>query len=257
MVEIPTEIISLSDQYELSADELVFFKAQTKIQDDEELKNHIVAVRDKAFKIYPYPCIKRLGLRLIRQSAEYRRILQLAKERKDAILLDVGCCFGNDLRKAVADGWPVENVIGFDLRKEFWNFGHDLFLDTPETFPAGFVAGDIFDPSMIVPRSPFYMPDLPLLTAHAPPELRSLTSLTPLQGRASAIFLFNGMRNLESAPSSKAFCHSPESWKELWDGIVFEKGTVSVETGVKLLDRGPGRGIQDKTVWMSWGVTRL
>ncbi|KAF8732671.1 hypothetical protein AX14_004106 [Amanita brunnescens Koide BX004] len=235
-------------------------------------------------------------LRLIRQSAEYRRILQLAKERKDAILLDVGCCFGNDLRKAVADGWPVENVIGFDLRKEFWNFGHDLFLDTPETFPAGFVAGDIFDPSMIVPRSPFYMPDLPLLTAHAPPELRSLTSLTPLQGRASAIFLcaffhlfdeakqlqlarqlaslisplpgsvifgahitmlVNGMRNLESAPSSKAFCHSPESWKELWDGIVFEKGTVSVETGVKLLDRGPGRGIQDKTVWMSWGVTRL
>ena len=31
-------------------------------------------------------------LRLIRQSAEYQRILQLAKELKDAILLDVGCC---------------------------------------------------------------------------------------------------------------------------------------------------------------------
>jgi hypothetical protein len=71
MVEIPTEIISLSDQYELIADELVFFKAQTKIQDDEELKNHIVVVRDKAFKIYPYPCIKRLGYGMTLKPDDY------------------------------------------------------------------------------------------------------------------------------------------------------------------------------------------
>ena len=132
------------------------------------------------------------------------------------------------------------------------------------------------------------------MTAHAPPELRSLTSLTPLQGRVSAIFasaflhlfdeakqlqiarqlasllsplpgsiifgahvskLVNGMRDLHSGPG-QAFCHSPESWKELWDGIVFEKGTVSVETGVRLIDMGPSKGISD-TVWMSWSVTRL
>jgi hypothetical protein len=43
----------------------------------------------------------------------------------------------------------------------------------------------------------------------------------------------------------------------LWDEIVFEKGTVSVEVGAKLLDRGPGKGTDDKFIWMSWSVTRL
>ena len=61
MVETPTTIINLSEEYELTVDELAFFKAQTKIQDDEELKSHIVAVQAKALKVFPYPCIKRLG----------------------------------------------------------------------------------------------------------------------------------------------------------------------------------------------------
>ena len=126
--------------------------------------------------------------------------------------------------------------------------------------------------------------------------LRSLTSVTPLQGRASAIFacaffhlfeeekqlqvarrlasllsplpgsvifgahgstLVSGVRESGRFPGLKAFCHSPESWKVLWDEIVFEKGTVSVEVGAKLLDRGPGKGTDDKFIWMSWSVTRL
>jgi len=29
------------------------------------------------------------------------------------------------------------------------------------------------------------------------------------------------------------FCHSPDSWTELWDGGVFEKWTVRVEATVK------------------------
>ena len=61
--------------------------------------------------------------------------------------------------------------------------------------------------------------------------------------------LVNGMRG--TSLGFEVFCHSPESWKELWDGIVFEKGTVSVEVGVKLVD-----GV-DKLVWMSWSITRL
>ena len=61
MAEKPTETIDLSDEYELNADEFAFFKAQTKIHDDEELKNHIAAIRTKAYTFYPYPCIKRLG----------------------------------------------------------------------------------------------------------------------------------------------------------------------------------------------------
>jgi hypothetical protein len=61
MVEIPTEIIYLSDEYEIDADVLAFFKAQTNIQDDEELKGHMAAIQAKAYQVFPYPCIKTMG----------------------------------------------------------------------------------------------------------------------------------------------------------------------------------------------------
>ena len=61
MVEKSTKTIVLSGEHELDADELAFYKAQTKIQDDEEVKNHIAAVQAKALKVFPYNSIKRLG----------------------------------------------------------------------------------------------------------------------------------------------------------------------------------------------------
>jgi len=48
------------------------------------------------------------------------------------------------------------------------------------------------------------------------------------------------------------FCHSSNSWNELWDGEIFEKGTVKVETEVFPVDRGG-----EIAHWMKWSITRL
>jgi hypothetical protein len=69
--------------------------------------------------------------------------------------------------------------------------------------------------------------------------------------------MVSGVKEWFPGLNLKGFCHSPESWKELWDEIVFEKGTVSVEVGAKLIDRGPGKRTDDGIIWMSWSVTRL
>ncbi|KAF8337271.1 hypothetical protein F5887DRAFT_984699 [Amanita rubescens] len=281
----------LEETLSLTEDELAFFKAQTGIDDDEKLKDHIVAVQAKAHNVYPYPCIRRFMFTKFRASGvpAYPRVLELAKERKDAILLDVGCCFGCDLRKAVADGWPVENVMGFELRQAFWDYGHELFRSTPETCPAAFIAGDIFDSTVLPPHAPFYASNPPL---DPRPDLKSLTSLGPLQGHVSAIcassffHLFDeaGQRDIAQKFASlisplpgstifganrgalvkgtrltspnvvqrHVFCHSPDSWNELWDGEIFEKGTVRVETELIPVNRGG-----DIAHWMRWSVTRL
>jgi len=45
-------------------------------------------------QVYPYPCIR--GFRFTRLKIArmplYPRVLELAKDRQDAIFLDIGCC---------------------------------------------------------------------------------------------------------------------------------------------------------------------
>jgi hypothetical protein len=58
--------------------------------------------------------------------------------------LDLGCCFGQDLRKVAHDGAVQENLYGSDLRAEFFEMGYPLFLDK-DTLKSKFIAADITD----------------------------------------------------------------------------------------------------------------
>ena len=54
------------------------------------------------------------------------------------------------------------------------------------------------------------------------------------------------------------FCHSPDSWRELWDGIIFRKGTVRVDTQLIEVERADLGGNTTARHWaMLWSVTRL
>jgi hypothetical protein len=97
--------------YSLDSEARAFFKAQTRIDDDEDLKRHILAVQKKAYKIFPYPCIHSFGftwyvlllasscmtpyfetIRLgITWLPAYERVRKLYKERLGAIFVDIGC----------------------------------------------------------------------------------------------------------------------------------------------------------------------
>ncbi|KAF5327732.1 hypothetical protein D9619_004536 [Psilocybe cf. subviscida] len=257
----------------------------------------------------------------------YSETLKLLKTRKDPILLDMGCCFGNDVRKAVVDGWPVDKVIACDIRKgnvnvqtiryisahanlesEFWDYGHELFLSTAETFPAKFIAGDIFSPSILQPRDPFITNDEIVAVLSRPiPSLSDLNNLTPLQGKVSAIHvsamfhLFSEEEQLALARLLAAllrpergsiifgqhagraekgfrphnrdplahpmFCHSPESWKQMWIGQVFAgddtKGHERIKVEAELLEINRSDscdGVTDadpKFFAMNWCITRL
>ena len=129
------------------------------------------------------------------------------------------------------------------------------------------------------------------------PDLCSLTSLNPLHGRVFAIHassffhLFDEEKQLHVAralagllsqePGSVIFgmhvgspekgiipspipgelymfCHSPESWTELWDGLVFEKGIVNVQAVLVQMGREEPDAPQNSmfTV-LVWTVTRL
>ncbi len=81
--------------------------------------------------------------------------------------------------------------------------------------------------------------------------------MSPLPG--STIFGANRGALVKGARSTvvdgvqhRIFCHSFDSWKELWDGEIFEKGTVKVETEVFPVNRGG-----EIAHWMQWSIRRL
>ncbi|EMD41568.1 hypothetical protein CERSUDRAFT_110117 [Gelatoporia subvermispora B] len=277
--------------------ELAFLQKETGIQDVEELKQHVMAVQKEALKVFPYGCIRRYSFTRLKISRQpkYSYVLKMGKERPGAILLDIGCAFGTDVREAVADGYPIENIVTSDLQPEFWQLGHELYRSTPETFPVPFVAGDAFDPTFLAPVAPFTAPP------PAPrPDLRALTTLTPLLGHVSFIHAFAFFHLFDEAKQAQLaravagllspepgsmifgghggrpekgyrtesgtrrgtymFCHSPESWKELWDGQVFPKGTVEVDAFLverPRADVNPNAAEDARFYHMVWSVTRL
>jgi len=303
------------DFYNLRQDESTFFQKLTGITDENELKSHIISVQAKAYEIYGYPCIRAFSFTRLKiaRIPGYRDALELLEQRENPILLDIGCCFGNDIRKAVLDGWPVQNVIASDLNPGFWDCGHELFKSTVQSFPAAFVAGDIFDPAFLAPCEPEAIigGNYPASTPMTP--LKDLRSLTPLQGKISAIYasaffhLFNEERQLqvaqrlasllslekgsvifgqhgalpvkglrteaptikgEEAPKDLMFCHSPDSWKQMWIENVFGgadgKGSERIKVEADLIEverkdlRDGTPAAADRHFWLlNWCVTRI
>jgi hypothetical protein len=153
---------------------------------------------------------------------------------------------------------------------------------------------EVVPPLASAHEPPTGSPDGPAL------DLGSLTSLNPLHGRVFAIHassffhLFCEARQLHVAralagllspePGSvifgrhvgkadkgfipsmvyedrQMFCHSPESWVQLWDGVVFEQGMVDVkakllQTGCEDLDAQQNISFAKVTL-LVWSVTRL
>ena len=58
-----------------------------------------------------------------------------------------------------------------------------------------------------------------------------------------------------TSPALSQFCHSPESWTELWDGQVFKRGSVKVEAALVK----PDVVLKDFPDYYTlyWSVTRL
>ncbi|KIJ62684.1 hypothetical protein HYDPIDRAFT_114355 [Hydnomerulius pinastri MD-312] len=267
--------------YNLDPESLVFFKSETGIHDDDALRKHILDVQAQAYAVAPYPCIRSFNftnLKISRMPA-YKQVLKLGQEREGALLLDIGCCFGNDARKIAADGFPARQIVASDLKPEFWELGHALFRSNPDSFAATFVGGDILDPAFLSPTTGDVEPTTAV-------DLSAINTLNELRGRFSAIWatsffhLFSekdqrqvahALGSLLSSQSGSVifgshvskpergilvgeilgkevtmFCHDPSSWKELWVG--------ASETGSAYEGVGCGLGKLEGPVFSSQSV---
>lgn len=161
-------------------------------------------------------------------------------------LLDLGCCFGQELRRLIFDGAPAENLYGADLRPEFFDLGYELFLDR-EKCQAKFIAADLFEEpeelmalsgklSIIYAGAFFHLFDRPqqlavakMVTKLLKPEVGSMVlgrqvgSVTP------------GVYEHGTNPTSRMFRHDEQTWKDLWAEAGRDVG-VEWDVEVELVD---------------------
>lgn len=164
----------------------------------------------------------------------YPAVLDLLKENSDAILLDVGCCFGQDIRKLHVDGVPGRQLVGLDLVPEFNNLGYELFRDA-DRLNFDFYARDILndDADWAPLRGRF---DILHLTSFlhiwdwagqvkAASRLAEFTrSGTLLVGSQLGSGTGGEFPSLESGQMN--FRHNEKTFQELWDEVGKNTGTV-------------------------------
>ncbi|KAI0377488.1 hypothetical protein F5Y04DRAFT_175393 [Hypomontagnella monticulosa] len=115
----------------------------SKVPSSDVVK-HVNNIREKGFAANPYPCIglyRFTNLTLLTHPL-YKTIVERLNT-SDATYLDVGCCFGQDLRQLVYDGVPSGRLIGLDITRALTDLGYEFFLDR-EMLQSRFVVADVF-----------------------------------------------------------------------------------------------------------------
>lgn len=249
--------------------------------DNSKLTEHILKYRKKAYATYSYPCIAFfmfLEAGIVESPIYSSIILPKLKAPSSALLLDVGCGFGQDIRYLVADGVEPQNLIGFDLHEEFIEFGYGLFRDGPDSevpLKSTFFSGSIFDKESLAQfdgRVDIIHAASFLHLFSLEKQLKAASRLDTLLKQEAGALITGFQLGVENAGVLEAgdgasddaagvLRHNAETFKDFWELIGDGKWKVDVsETKLNIdLDQKPVRiALKGETVVMlRFVVTRL
>ncbi|KAK6352249.1 hypothetical protein TWF730_009080 [Orbilia blumenaviensis] len=199
---------------------------------ENEVLSHINRLRNRAFSIYPYVCVGSFAFAetKIHLLPCYNEILERIKSGQK--FLDLGCGFGQEIRKLVYDGIPSGNTFGVDLHLKFVDLGYELFRDR-SSLRTEFIAADILeDASDLVSKLTGQIDIIyaALILHHFTWEQqitvakRIVSLLCPkpgsmIVGRNVAYRDSNQMDEIAKIQNIKPFHHDQASWERLWQQV--------------------------------------
>jgi hypothetical protein len=201
------------------------------------LRDHLIAVRERAWKNYNYPCLGRWGFLdfSIQRSPLYKEILEKCKN-EGATIIDFGCCLGQDIRQLIYDGVPIDQIRGYELDPFFIEQGYELFRDGELMKKKKIItSGDIFDDQFLETVEPadylFAGSFIHLFDTETQKDVcRRLARLCKqaITGRQVGASI-PVERSRSTVPvDKKIMCHSPESFARMWNEVT--DGQWQVET---------------------------
>lgn len=150
--------------------------------------------------------------------------------------LDLGCCFGQEIRRLVHDGAPSSHLWGADLRPEFFELGYKLFQDK-ETLKSTFIAADIFDPESplknLVGKIDIIYAGSFLHLFNYQDQLRVCKRIVEIlkEKKGSVVLgrqagsIVAGERVHRTNTAQSMFRHNAESFKKMWQEVGEATGT--------------------------------
>ena len=131
----PTLNLNLHDDCSVSDTDLDFLALYTQggpFEDVSEEVRRVKAVwrRVKA-RLHTYRCVESLAFLVpkVQMFEGYGRLLELCKEKKAVKVADIGCCFGQDIRRLILDGIPPSMIWAIDVVDGYWSAGLELYRD--------------------------------------------------------------------------------------------------------------------------------
>ncbi|KAF1958826.1 hypothetical protein CC80DRAFT_20847 [Byssothecium circinans] len=247
---------------QISPDARRLLEKYSRIPADQVI-NHVVSVRDEAWKTFPYPCLGQfrfLDLSL-KHYDQYEEILErLGRGQR---LLDMGCCFGQELRQLAADGIPSENLYGCDLIAEYIELGYKLFQDR-NRIGAHFLSANIFDNESALSKFTqeidiVYCGSFFHLFGYEDQVTASKVVAALLRPQKGSMLLgrqVGATRAVEVDnpvdPKRKTFCHDADSFKSMWADIGSQLG-VKFTVHITLTS---GSTPDPEMRWLHFVVTR-
>ncbi|OAA74900.1 hypothetical protein LEL_06888 [Akanthomyces lecanii RCEF 1005] len=202
-----------------------------------DVVEHVKDIRERAISIFAYPCIGMVKFLDIEVSKTpcYSEILQRLTS-SGATYLEVGCCFGQELRQLILDGAPPSSLHGTDLDLDFASLGYALFRDRDRLPPSSFIAADILDPESALSQ---LVGKVDIIGASLFFHLFDYEQGVAIGKRLVGLLAPGGAKGLmtggqvggkegfekKSWLGQDLYVYSEDSWRRLWDEVGEATGT--------------------------------